>query len=85
MIMPYALFDQDLKVSKAYPTENDVWRHAEDTGLVVDKVSEAETATSQPILDSGYQIKPCHADPGEDPARNEAEAADNLGAPPASR
>ncbi len=26
--MPYALFSHDDKLSKAYPTEADVWRHA---------------------------------------------------------
>ena len=26
--MPYALFSNDAKLSKAYPTEADVWKHA---------------------------------------------------------
>jgi hypothetical protein len=82
--MPYALFDKDAKVSKAYPTEDDVWRHAKDTGLVVDNTSEEEADEPQLVLDNGYQIKPCHADPGEDPAQNEAEAPRDLGTSAAS-
>jgi len=77
--MPYALFDHDVKVSKAYPTQDDVWRHASETGLVVDKVSEEESNDPPPVLDNGYQIRPCGAEPGEDPAKNEAEASADLG------
>jgi len=36
MTMPYALFSQDAKISKAYPTEAEVWKHAARNGLVVD-------------------------------------------------
>jgi hypothetical protein len=38
--MPYALFSKDAKLSKAYPTEADVWKHARQSGLVVDVVSD---------------------------------------------
>ena len=38
--MPYALFCSDAKLSKAYPTEADVWKVAQNSGLVVDVVSE---------------------------------------------
>ena len=41
--MPYALFSNEAKLSKAYPTEADVWKHARQSGLVVDEVSEDET------------------------------------------
>ena len=34
--MPYALFSNDSKLSKAYPTEADVWKLAQQSGLVVD-------------------------------------------------
>ena len=34
--MPYALFSNDAKLSKAYPTEADVWKVARNSGLVVD-------------------------------------------------
>ena len=38
--MPYALFSNEAKLSKAYPTEADVWKVAQKSGLVVDVVSE---------------------------------------------
>jgi hypothetical protein len=72
--MPYALFSKDDKLSKAYPTEADVWRHARKSGLVVDAVSEKENQAPRPVLDNDYEIKPCRADPHEDPAKNQADA-----------
>ena len=72
--MPYALFSKDAKLSKTYPTEADVWKHARHSGLVVDAVSEEDKAAPRPVLDADYEIKPCRPDPGEDPARNQAEA-----------
>jgi len=72
--MPYALFSNDAKLSKAYPTEADVWKLAQKSGLVVDAVSEQEKASPRPVLDNGYEIRPCQADPQEDPARNKADA-----------
>lgn len=72
--MPYALFSNDAKLSKAYPTEADVWKQAQKCGLVVDVVSEEETAAPRPVLDNDYEIRPCSPDPHEDPARNKAEA-----------
>jgi len=38
--MPYALFCNEAKLSKAYPTEADVWKLARKSGLVVDAGSE---------------------------------------------
>jgi len=72
--MPYALFSNEAKLSKAYPTEADVWKIAQRSGLVVDVVSEEETAAPRPVLDNDYEIRPCRADPNEDPAKNKAEA-----------
>ena len=72
--MPYALFSSDAKLSKAYPSEADVWKLARRSGLVVDAVPEEETAPPRPVLDNDYEIKPCRADPDEDPAKNKAEA-----------
>ena len=37
--MPYALFSNDAKLSKAYPTAADVWSVAQKSGLVIDVVS----------------------------------------------
>jgi hypothetical protein len=38
--MPYALFSNDAKLSKVYPTEADVWKLARKSGLVVDATSD---------------------------------------------
>jgi hypothetical protein len=72
--MPYALFSHDAKLSKAYPTEADVWKLAQRSGLVVDAISEKEKAAPRPVLDNDYEIRSCQPDPHEDPARNKAEA-----------
>ena len=72
--MPYALFSNDDKLSKAYPTEADVWRHARLSGLVVDTVSEEENADPRPVLDNDYEVRPCDPDPHEDPVKNKADA-----------
>lgn len=63
--MPYALFSEDAKISKAYPTEADVWKHAAENGLVVDVASDEEQPTPKRILDKGYTIRPCQPDPIE--------------------
>jgi len=72
--MPYALFSQDTKLSKAYPTESDVWKLARQSGLVVDVVSEDGKPVPRPVLDNDYEIRPCRPDPQEDPAKNQADA-----------
>jgi hypothetical protein len=72
--MPYALFSKDDKLSKAYPTEADVWKHARKSGLVVDAASKAENEAPRPVLENDYEIKPCRADPHADPAKNQADA-----------
>jgi hypothetical protein len=80
--MPYALFYHDAKLSKAYPTEADVWKQAQKSGLVVDVISEEEKAAPRPVLDNEYEIRPCQPDPQEDPARNKAEAERDARAEP---
>jgi hypothetical protein len=72
--MPYALFSNDTKLSKSYPTEADVWKIAKKSGLVVDVISEQDKAAPQPVLDNDYEIRPCSAEPHEDPAKNKADA-----------
>jgi len=72
--MPYALFCHEAKLSKAYPTEADVWKLAQQSGLVVDVISDEEIPVPRPLLDNDYEIKACQPDPDEDPARNKAEA-----------
>ena len=72
--MPYALFCHEAKLSKAYPTEADVWKLAQQSGLVVDVISDEEIPVPRPLLDNDYEIRACQPDPDEDPARNKAEA-----------
>src|SRR5205085_239093 len=72
--MPYALFCNEAKLSKAYPTEADVWKLARQSGLVVDVTSDEEKPHPRPVLDNDYEIKPCKADPQENPEKNREEA-----------
>jgi hypothetical protein len=72
--MPYALFCNEARLSKTYPTEADVWKLARQSGLVVDPVSQNAEPAAGPLLDNDYEIKPCRPDPQEDPASNKAEA-----------
>jgi len=60
--MPYALFSNDEKISKAFPTEHEVWKHADEAGLVIDVHSNDNTEQSKRVLDQDYTIKPCEAD-----------------------
>jgi hypothetical protein len=72
--MPYALFCNEARLSKTYPTEADVWKLARRSGLVVDAVSDEEKPAPRPVLDNDYEIRSCQPEPQEDPARNKAEA-----------
>jgi hypothetical protein len=72
--MPYALFCNEAKLSKAYPTEADVWKLARQSGLVVDPASDQATPFARPVLDNDYEIKSCQPDPQEDPSQNQADA-----------
>jgi hypothetical protein len=72
--MPYALFCNEAQLSKAYPTEADVWRLARQSGLVVDAASEEVESSSRPVLDNDYEIKACQSDPQEDPSQNQVDA-----------
>jgi len=77
--MPYALFSNDAKLSKAYPTEADVWKLARQSGLVVDVTSsDHDGASPQPVLDNDYEIRPCRPEPQEDPDQNRADAEREL-------
>jgi hypothetical protein len=72
--MPYALFCNEAKLSKTYPTEADVWKLARRSGLVVDAVSDEEKSAPRPVLDNDYEIRACRPEPQEDPDQNKAEA-----------
>ena len=62
--MPYALFANSTKVSKAFDSKSDVWRHAEESGLVTD-VGFGEEDPPRRILDMAYTIKECATEPVE--------------------
>ena len=53
--MPYALFSNDARLSKVYPTEADVWKVARASGLVADVATEQEPTH---VLDNHYEIGP---------------------------
>ncbi len=72
--MPYALFSNDAKLSKSYPTEADVWNLARKSGLVIDVASEGGKPALRPVLDNDYEIRACPAEPQEDPEQNRADA-----------
>ena len=72
--MPYALFCNEAKLSKAYPTEADVWKLARQSGLVVDGATESDRPAPRPLLDNDYEIRSCRPDPQEDPDKNQADA-----------
>ena len=74
--MPYALFCNEARLSKAYPTEADVWKLAQHSGLVVGTDQEP---SQRPVLDNDYEIKPCRPDPQEDPVQNQADAEREAG------
>jgi hypothetical protein len=58
--MPYALFENEARLSRAFPTASDVLRCAEDCGLVVDGPD------GKPRLEDDYSIKPCAPDPEQE-------------------
>ena len=72
--MPYALFCNDAQISKAYPSEADVWKLAQRSGLVVDVGADKERPGPRRVLDNDYEIKSCQTAQGEDPAKNKADA-----------
>jgi hypothetical protein len=72
--MPYALFCNDARLSKTYPSEADVWELARKSGLVVEATSDTDRPAPRPVLDNDYEIRSCRPDPQEDPDRNRAEA-----------
>ena len=61
--MPYALFVEDHQISRALPTENDVWQYADDAGLVVDALIQDATGKPERVLEQGYSIR--EAEPEE--------------------
>ena len=72
--MPCALCSDGAKISKSYPSEADVWKLARKSGLVVDVATDEEKPNPHPVLDNDYEIRPCPAEPQEDPEQNRVEA-----------
>lgn len=60
--MPYALFTNGEQISKAYRSREEVWKKAEEAGLVVDLPADEEKKKPKQVLDEGYHIQPCQAD-----------------------
>ena len=72
--MPYALFSNEAKLSKAYPprlTSGRLPRRAVSWSM---SSPSKTTPAPRPVLDHDYEIRPCQLEPHEDPARNKAEA-----------
>jgi hypothetical protein len=76
--MPYALFCDEAKLSKAYPTAADVWRLARQSGLVVQVATTTHRSAVHLRLDNDYEIRPCLPEPEEDPWQNCVEAEQQL-------
>ena len=72
--MPYALFCDDAKLSKTYPTEADVWKLAADSGLVTDVAAKNALPAPRRLLDNDYEIRPCQPEPGECLDKNKQDA-----------
>jgi hypothetical protein len=53
--MPYALFEDDAKLSQEFSTEHEVWQHADEAGLV-------DLVDGKTVLEDGYTIQPCSFD-----------------------
>lgn len=65
--MSYALFSNATKVSPSFQTKSEVWQHADENGLIVE-VGSLEEDPPRRILDMGYVIRECAADPRKTPA-----------------
>lgn len=57
--MPYALFENDERMTRPFRTERDVWEAAERADLVT------LGTHGEKILDDNFEIKPCEATPDE--------------------
>jgi len=66
--MPYALFTNDEQISKAYHSREEVWKKAEEAGLVVDLPADEEEKKPRQVLDEGYHIQPCQPDQADNPS-----------------
>jgi hypothetical protein len=76
--MPYALFSDTVKVSQAFRTKAEVWKHAADSGLVIE-VSSSEEDPPRRILAMGYTIDASAPDMTDAAARSERGLSINAG------
>ncbi|ACI93151.1 conserved hypothetical protein [Afipia carboxidovorans OM5] len=67
--MPYALFTNGEQISKAYSTPQEVWKEAEEAGLVIELPADEEKDEPKQVLDEDYRIEPC---PPDQPAEGSA-------------
>jgi hypothetical protein len=68
--VPYALFENDDRLTRPFRTEREVWEAAERADLT--------TTNSQggKVLDNNFEIKPCEASPDEVLATNGQDSAE---------
>jgi hypothetical protein len=57
--MSYAMFEDDAKLTRSFPSREQVWKAAEQAGLVV------PDAHGKMVLEDHFVIKPCEPDPDE--------------------
>jgi hypothetical protein len=58
-VVPYALFENDERLTRPFRTEREVWEAAERADLTV------SGADGERILDNNFEIRPCDATPDE--------------------
>jgi hypothetical protein len=61
-VMSYALFEDEEKLTRSFPTQQAAWNAAERAGLIV------PGPDGKMALEDHLEIKPCEADPDEAPA-----------------
>jgi hypothetical protein len=57
--MPYALFEDDERLTRSFATEQEVWAAAERAGLVETR------ADGKKVLEDNFKIKFCESSPDE--------------------
>jgi hypothetical protein len=59
MVMPYALYEEDERLTRSFPTPQAAWEAAERAGLV------EIGPHGEKILDNNLEIRPCESTPDE--------------------
>ncbi|CCD88228.1 conserved protein of unknown function [Bradyrhizobium sp. ORS 285] len=59
LLVPYALFENDERLTRPFRTEREVWEAAEQADLVT------LDPHGEKVLDNNFEIKPCEATPDE--------------------